>query len=487
MSMLATGKVPLHYAPAVEEAIDGIQSLLQSDYNLGRRAVALLLLQGDEETTSTVREREGARFEAIAELVDRTASAYNRPLSFVIAMARQAEAERIVSSTTSFPETEKRRLSETLSRLTIHPLTGIPILLAVLYFGLYQFVGQFGAGTLVGLLEENLFGEIFNPWITEVVTALIPWPVIQELFVGEYGVITLAITYAVALILPIVGTFFLVFSVIEDTGYLPRLALLIDRVFKLIGLNGRAVIPMVLGLGCDTMATVVTRVMETRRERIIATLLLALAIPCSAQLGVILGLLSENGVALLAWIGVIGLIFVTVGFITARVLPGQRPSFYMELPPLRLPNLRNVLTKTYTRMEWYFLEVFPIFVLASVLIWLGQLTGVFQWLVGALGPLMEALGLPQAAAAIFLFGFFRRDYGAAGLFDLQQQGGLSTGQLLIAAVVLTLFVPCVAQFSVMLKERGTKVALAIFGFIFPFAFLVGFLMRLGLQALGVQI
>lgn len=485
--MPAPSTVPLRYAPVIEEAIAGIEALLTADYNLGTRAMALLLLQGDDETTQTVREREGTRFAAIAELVDRTATAYNRPLSYVIAMARQGEAERIVASTTSFPEGEKRRLSETLSRLTIQPVTGIPILLMVLYFGLYQFVGQFGAGTLVGLLEDNLFGQIFNPWVTGIVQALVPWPVVQDLFVGEYGVITLAITYAIALILPIVGTFFLVFSIIEDTGYLPRLALLIDRVFKLIGLNGRAVIPMVLGLGCDTMATVVTRVLETRRERVIATLLLALAIPCSAQLGVVLGLLSQNGAVLLAWAGMVGLVFVVVGFLASRLLPGERPSFYMELPPLRLPNVRNVLTKTYTRMEWYFFEVFPIFVLASVLIWLGRLIGVFQWAIDALAPVMAALGLPREAAAVFLFGFFRRDYGAAGLFQLQQRDGLSMGQLLIAAVVLTLFVPCIAQFSVMLKERGAKTALAIFAFIFPFAFLIGFLLRLGLQTLGVEI
>src|SRR3989338_6458064 len=144
--------------------------------------------------------------------------------------------------------------------------SGVPILLLILYYGIYKFVGEFGAGTVVDFIETDIFEKNINPWITQGVFFLIPWQVIRELFVGEYGVITLGIRYAVALILPIVTTFFIAFGVIEDTGYLPRLALLIDRVFKKIGLTGRAVMPMVLGLGCDTMATMVTRTLPTKRE-----------------------------------------------------------------------------------------------------------------------------------------------------------------------------------------------------------------------------
>ena len=183
-------------------------------------------------------------------------------------------------------------MSEKLSRWAVRPLTGVPLLFIVLYYGLYQFVGVFGAGTMVDFLEKKVFEGYFNPWITGIVKDAIPWPILRELFVGEYGVITLGLRYAVGIIMPIVATFFLFFSVLEDSGYFPRLALLVDRLFKKIGLTGRAVIPMVLGFGCDTMATMVTRTLETVRERIIATLL-ALAIPCSAQLGVIMALLSK--------------------------------------------------------------------------------------------------------------------------------------------------------------------------------------------------
>jgi ferrous iron transport protein B len=152
--------------------------------------------------------------------------------------------------------------------------------------------------------------------------------------------------------------------------------------------------------------------------------------------------------------------------------------FYMELPPLRLPTLGNVLVKTYTRMVWYFREILPMFIIASVLIWVGQITYLFQILVHNLQPLMRALGLPHEAAVAFLFGFFRRDYGAAGLYDLQKSGGLTLHQLIVAAITLTLFLPCIAQFLVMQKERGTKATLWISGGVFVTAFTVGYLTHL---------
>jgi ferrous iron transport protein B len=336
----------------------------------------------------------------------------------------------------------------------------------------------------VNFLEQKIFGQYINPWVNSAVSTYIHWGWLQELLARDYGIITLGIRYAVAIVLPIVGTFFLVFSIIEDSGYLPRLAMLVDRVFKKIGLNGRAVIPMTLGFGCDTMATMVSRTLETKRERVIATLLLALAIPCSAQLGVILGLLSASPGALFVWIIFIALVFLLVGYLASRVLPGEKPGFYMEVPPMRLPKLSNVLVKTYTRIQWYLMEVMPIFILVSVLIWFGNMTGLFQLAIRAAEPVVKLMGLPPDAARAFIFGFFRRDYGAAGLYDLQKSGVLSPRQLVVAASTLTLFVPCVAQFVMMAKERWIKTAAAIAAFILPFSLAAGFLLNWVLLALG---
>jgi len=276
---------------------------------------------------------EGDSYPPIEEVVKEISYTRRETFNLDLSLEWKGMVKGIIQGVLQLPDRRRVTTGERLSTIAVRPLTGIPLLLIVLYFGLYRFVGDFGAGTLVDFLEGELFEGLFNPWITGVVKNLVPWWAIQELLVGEYGIITLGLRYAVGIILPIVATFFLFFSLLEDSGYFPRLALLVDRIFKKIGLTGRAVIPMVLGFGCDTMATMVTRTLETVRERVIATLLLALAIPCSAQLGVILAILSSNPITLAVWSLCLLLVFLLVGFLAARLMPGETPMFYMELPP----------------------------------------------------------------------------------------------------------------------------------------------------------
>ena len=158
----------------------------------------------------------------------------------------------------------------------------------------------------------------------------------------------------------------------------------------------------------------------------------------------------------------------------------------MEIPPLRIPKLSNVVMKTYTRMQWYFLEIFPVFILASIIIWFGKIVGVFDIAISLLEYPITAIGLPKEVSTAFLFGFFRRDYGAAGLYDLQAKGILSGTSLVVSAVTLTLFIPCIAQLVVSIKERGLKVSLAMVAVIFPLAFLVGFLLNSVFSILGIN-
>lgn len=477
--------MPVIYSRLLESDIAQLTDLIKEKYVLNSRALALLMLLGDEEVMELVLKQEGERAEAIKQKVREIAFERRESFHLDLSMERKEVVKRLIKGVVTIPDQQTEGFGERIARWTVRPVTGIPILLIALYFGLYKFVGEFGAGTVVDFLEEEIFEGMFSPWITDLVNNTIPWWAVQELLVGEYGIITLGMRYAVGIILPIVSTFFLFFSLLEDTGYFPRLALMVDRVFKLFGLTGRAVIPMVLGFGCTTMATMVTRTLETVRERMLATLLLALAIPCSAQLGVIMALLSKTPGGLLVWGGVMMLVFLTVGIISARLMPGETSMFYMELPPMRMPQLSNVLTKTYTRMLWYFVEILPLFIFASVILWLGKITNTFGKLVSAMEPLMTALGLPFEAAVAFIFGFFRRDYGAAGLYDLQTAGLLDARQLTVAAVTLTLFVPCVAQLLMMKKERGWKVAMGIFVVVSLLAFGVGFVLNKILLATGL--
>ncbi len=475
------------YGESVESALSNIGQSLNGSYGLSKRALGLLLLQRDHEAEELISESDGDVLLEALEEVRKCKMAHEHSLDYLITMKRQDRVKEIISTSVRFPREGKTSRADVLSNLMMSPLTGIPILAIVLYYGLYQFVGVFGAGTLVDFLEGVVFERYVNPLAGRIFGFILPWEILQSLFIGEYGIITLGIRYAVAIILPIVGTFFLAFSIMEDSGYFPRLAMLVDKVFKKIGLNGRAVIPMALGFGCDTMATIVTRILETKRERVIATFLLALAIPCSAQMGVIIGLLSQKPGALLIWGSFVTIEFLIVGFLISKVISGEEPSFYMEVPPLRLPNFSNVFTKTYARMGWYLKEVFPLFIYASLIIWAGYVTGLFQLAIKGVEPLVRFIGLPDSAAVAFLFGFFRRDYGAAGLYDLNKGGALSGVQLVVAAITLTLFLPCIAQFLVMRKERGLKTTLAISVFIFPTAFLSGFLANLILTGLGIEL
>ena len=473
------------YSRRLENDIAEIAGLFRSRFTLSPKTVALLLLQRDQEITDLVSAKEEEGFTAVEAKINEKKYARRESFHLDLSLERRKITEKLLKGVFCAPDKRKTTFGEKLSQWAVRPLTGVPLLLIVLYYGLYQFVGVFGAGTLVDFLEGTLFEEHFNPWISGIVKETLPWPIIQELFVGEYGIITLGLRYAIGIILPIVATFFLFFSILEDSGYFPRLALLVDRLFKKIGLTGRAVIPMVLGFGCDTMATMVTRTLETVRERIIATLLLSLAIPCSAQLGVIMALLSQAPGALLVWFICLLLIFLVVGVLAARIIPGETPMFYMELPPMRLPQLSNILTKTYSRMQWYFMEILPLFILASVLLWIGKITHVFEKMSDWAAPVMAAIGLPREAAVAFIFGFFRRDYGAAGLYDLQTKGLLNPRQITVAAVTLTLFIPCIAQFLIIKKERGAKVAAAIGLFVSVLAFGSGYLLNKILLVTGI--
>ncbi len=449
----------------------------------------MLLLQEDSEMELLVADREGKNvLDAIRRIVQRVKGGGERSPLYRIVTTRQRFAETVTAQVVAQEVIKPRTLADWLSDLLIHPLWGSLFLLTLLYFGFYQFVGIFAAGTAVEFLEETVFGNYILPPIVGFFEWLIPFGWLRELFVGEYGIFTLGIRYALALLLPIVTAFFLVFSVVEDSGYFPRLALLVDRLFKGIGLSGRAVIPMVLGLGCDTMATMVTRILETKRERLIATLLLALAVPCSAQLGVMMATVSKVKGGILVWSLFIASVFLSVGYLTARLLPGEPPHFYIEVVPLRVPRLDNVLIKTWTRLQWYLLEVTPLFVVASVLIWLGRITHLFDLAIGALSYPVQWVGLPKDMSTAILFGFFRRDYGAAGLLDMVEKGAIGGIDLVVTAIILTLFVPCIANFLMMVRERGWQAAVVMTGFIFPFAFFSGFIAKhllLWLQRFGI--
>ena len=429
----------VYYGDELEIAIAKVQNSLSASYPISKRAVSVLLLEDDKDIYNLVKERE-SDYSSIELLLREEKSGFEESIKYLTKLRLSEYAQFFKEKYTTIDLVAKAEITmdrrEKLSRIMIHPIYGLIILACVLFFGLYLFVGVLGADILVNLLENVIFGQYINPAIASVVVHSIPWVPIQNLIVGEFGIVTLGVTYGFGIILPIVSLFFIVFSILEDSGYLPRLALLVDNGFKKIGLSGRSVIPFVLAVGCGSMATMVTRTLETKRERNIATILMALTIPCSAQLGVIMALLSAHPVSIGIWFIVILLNFIALGFLAKKFVPGSQPSFFMELPPLRWPKPSHIAKKTWTRLVMYIKELIPIFILISVIIWALDLFGIFHWFISCVSPLVNAIGLPDSTSSSFVLGFFRRDFGAAGLMTIQNT--LSGVQLLVASITLTL-------------------------------------------------
>jgi ferrous iron transport protein B len=498
----------------VEAAVTALQALLPVTH-IGPRALALSLLAGDSTLRDWLATRVGADVLARLDGICLQAEAQVRePLSMLIPRCRLQAADAVLRQVESRPQHRLGSWLDQLGHWSMHPLWGVPVLLAVLWL-MYEFVGVLGAGTLVDLLETKLFAAHLSPWAMQLTDLVLRFPhhhelqdgvlqtgytltqplgggqqvarFVHDLLVGPYGQVTMALSYAIALILPIVATFFLAFGLLEDSGYLPRLAVMVNRIFRGMGLNGKAVLPMVLGLGCDTMATLTARIMETKKERIIVTLLLALGVPCSAQLGVVLGMIrSLSLAATLVWAGTIVAVMFAVGWLAAKVLPGQSGDFILELPPIRRPQLSNIVVKTLARIEWYLREAVPLFLLGTFLLFAADRLRILGFLERISSPVVVGvLGLPAKAAEAFLIGFLRRDYGAAGLYNMARDGMLNPVQIIVSMVTITLFVPCIANFFIIVKERGIRTGLLMTAFIVPLAFLVGGGLNYGLHALGV--
>jgi ferrous iron transport protein B len=481
--------IEVRYDDAIEGGIRDIATLLP-EANISRRALALMVLAGDESLKgwlhTNLQDHIIADIEKFRQGVQ---SRFNNSLGYLINQRRMKKADEVLAQVLSLHEAGKRStIAFHIGKWSMHPVLGLPILLAVLYV-VYQFVGVLGAGTAVNFLEKTVFGEYLNPWAIKIVAFIFPVPFLQELIVGEYGLVTMALTYSIAIVLPIVSFFFIAFGLLEDSGYLPRLAVMVNKVFKIMGLNGKAVLPMILGLGCDTMATLTTRILETKKERILVTLLLALGVPCSAQLGVILGLISGlSGLATSIWLGTLIAVMLLIGYLAAKVIPGEPSDFVLELPPIRVPQIANILVKTAARVQWYLKEAVPLFILGTFILFIGHKIGALAYIQKLTDPIVvNFLGLPSRAAEAFVIGFLRRDYGAAGLFMLAKEGLLDPIQIVVSLTVMTLFVPCIANFFMMVKERGMKTALYMVGFIFPFAFGVGGVMNWVLRSLKVQL
>lgn len=442
---------------AILNAHEGIQreemhSYLHSMLKMvGSQSEALLILEGDEFIAKRHAVPPGTQRDEI--YINRR----NRVNYIVNQVVRDAST--------------KKRLSVSFSRIVIRPLTGIPIFILTLYLA-YLFIGKLFAKEIVNFTENFIGKELWEPWIRQLVTNLIPetsW--LNALLVGEFGVVTMTTTYLLFLLLPLVASFYFALSLMEDSGYLPRLATMVDHSLSKFGLNGRAVIPLILGFGCVTSATITTRLLGTEREKTIATALLQFGIPCSAQLAVIAALLAGAGfLPMIVYTLTILSVLILLGTVLNKLLKGESAPLLLDLPPMRLPRLNNVVRKTMFRSYNFMKEASGWFFVGALAVGIAQITGFLTFLQNLLIPITTRwLQLPSDASIAFIMGVVRRDFGAAGLYHLS----LTPMQITVALITITLFVPCIASLMVMMKERGFKEGLTIWIGTWIVAFLVG--------------
>jgi len=497
----------------IEEAINNARIGIQLDEltlickplmkNSVPQAESILILEGD----SSIAER----YNSVCGTADDREKIY---------VARRNRVSEIID-TVEHEDSKKGELFNLFGRLTLNPITSLPIL-AVMLVLVYLFIGVLISQIVVDFTENTLGRNLFEYNVKGFVGNFTPVEIdvstsdakgnsiiqrtfkfpgglsadpelkdefhkiskqngmksdfqyhnpIVKIFFGEFGIITMTISYLLFLLLPLVIGFYFVMAMLEDSGYLPRLATMLDRSFNRIGLNGRAVIPIMLGFGCITMANITTRLLGTEREKSIVTAILQFVIPCSAQLAVVAALLSGAGPgAMILYISVIGTVLIVLSTALNKMLPGESSPLLIDLPMMGFPRMRNVLKKTVFRSFGFMKEAGVWFFIGALGIGLMEITGLLVVWQNLLAPLTTVwLKLPKEAANAFVMGMVRRDFGAAGLFHMN----LSIMQKTVAIITITIFVPCIASFVVMLKERGWKEGLLIWFGTWVTAFLVG--------------
>ncbi len=365
---------------------------------------------------------------------------------------------------------------------TIKPLTGIPIAIGIilLSFWAVRLVGE----TLIGYIFEPLF-ELYRPMAMSVSDWLGPGflhdVLIGKLIDGEIdyvqsmGILTTGLFVPFGMVLPYITAFYLMLGVLEDSGYLPRLATLTDTVFHKLGMHGHGIVPVFLGLGCNVPGALASRTLETRKQRFISATLMAIAVPCMAQTAMIFGILGSHGFFYIVLVlATLTIVYVALGLLLGRFFKGESPEIFLEIPPYRRPSFLTILKKTWMRVRWFLTEAIPFLFLGVLLVNVLYAVGFLEWLGGALAPVVNGwLGLPEESATALLIGFLRKDLAVGMLLPL----GMTSMQLVVATTILAIYFPCVATFAVLVKELGAKDMIRATGIMIATALVVGGIMR----------
>ena len=393
-----------------------------------------------------------------------------------IARDRYGEAGKVANEVIDRLPPQAMTLRDRISEITLRPRTGIPILIAVL-------VGIFLSVVYVGGFLETLIADLYAAVVGDFFDQLAAW------IGGTFGEavaegIDLSIQAILTIVIPYILVFYLIPGVLEDSGYLPRAVMLLDGIMLKLGLHGRAIIPMVVGTGCNVPAILATRTLESKRERLILATIIVMAVPCSAQTVIIIGTVGHYSGVL--WAGLIYLCLLSMaseaaGWVLHRVLKEEPSSLVIEIPDLTVPSVMNILSKTWLRIKDFFIIAFPLLLVGSIILELLMSYNVLDALVEPLAFLTcGLLGLPPVVIVALIFGVLRKEMALQILFvifgltmgsDLSQ--ALTPEQMFVFALVMATYMPCLAVLSLLIKEFGVKESIAISGSSIALAFALG--------------
>lgn len=357
------------------------------------------------------------------------------------------------------------------------PATGLPIALAVLIvsFLLVRFVGE----NLINLLDP-LYENYYVPFLEHIFGA---WKdnYLGLLLLGDggetyFGLLTDGLHIALIDVMSYVLAFYALLGFLGELGYLPRLAVLLDGLLHKIGLHGYGALPIMLGFGCKVPAVMGIRVLETRRERIIALALILVLAPCISQTAMIISILSPYGLKyMLIVFFALFINGIVAGTILNKLMKGETPELFMEIPSWQVPKLRPLLRKLWIRMKEYLCDALPLILMGILFVDLMQLSGVTNWVARiARYPVEYLLGLPAETTPLLILGFLRKDVSIA----LLEPFHLAPQAIVVACVFMAMYLPCVATFFVMLRESGWKDTFRVVALTLGMAFVSAFILRL---------
>lgn len=481
----AVPKKLLEFPEDIENALQKMTGLLQGKVHSPRGEALLMLTDSSFMTYSEESVLDSQTSIECKKIINELQSKRRKPINLILSDLFMFHATRLVSEFQQKKPVFTTPFMTAFGRMSSQLPFGIPLVLIVFSL-MYLFVGKFGAEVLVEFLEGRVFDGFIVPEVNRMLSPLgLPW--VTELFCGEFGLVSMGLNLAFGVLLPVLLTFYIFYGLMEDSGYLQRLSILLNNVFRKMGMNGKGVMPLIMGFSCITMAIMTARMLDTKKERFVVSLLLSLGIPCAPLFAVMFVIFAKlHWSAMVVVFGTIIIKILLAGVIMNKLIPGRYSGFVIEVPTLRIPDIRPVVRRAVVRLIFFLKEAVPVFLFASLILFVFDKIGGLDVIRRVADPAVKMLlGLPEHSVEILVMTLVRREAGAALLDQFFSQGYFTGVQAVVMLIVMTSLLPCVNAVIVLFKERGIKQASTIVAVVIPTALVTGTLVNAFCRITGI--